>query len=166
MSESVATPRLELRHITKRYPSVVANDDVSLLVAPGEIHAVLGENGAGKSTLMKIIYGAVKPDAGEMFFDGVSFLAKNPRDARAHGISMVFQHFSLFETLSVAENIWLGLDKSMSLDQVRASIASTAEKIRLAARSRSPGAHALGRRTTARGNRAFVAHASEAFDSR
>jgi general nucleoside transport system ATP-binding protein len=128
MSDAIETPRLELRHITKRYPSVVANDDVSLRVAPGEIHAVLGENGAGKSTLMKIIYGAVKPDAGEMLFDGQSFLAKNPRDARAHGISMVFQHFSLFETLSVAENIWLGLDKSMSLDQVRGSIASTAEK--------------------------------------
>jgi general nucleoside transport system ATP-binding protein len=128
MSDTAATPRLELRHITKRYPSVVANDDVSLRVAPGEIHAVLGENGAGKSTLMKIIYGAVKPDAGEMLFDGAAFLAKNPRDARAHGIAMVFQHFSLFETLSVAENIWLGLDKSMSLEQVRSSIASTAEK--------------------------------------
>lgn len=131
MSESAATPRLELRHITKRYPSVVANDDVSLVVAPGEIHAVLGENGAGKSTLMKIIYGAVKPDAGDMLFDGVARLAKNPRDARSMGISMVFQHFSLFETLSVAENIWLGLDTSMTLEHVREKIAATAAKFGL-----------------------------------
>jgi general nucleoside transport system ATP-binding protein len=126
-----ATPRLQLRHITKRYPSVVANDDVSLTVASGEIHAVLGENGAGKSTLMKIIYGAVKPDAGEVMFDGAPHLPKNPREARALGISMVFQHFSLFETLSVAENIWLGLDQSMTLDDVRAQIKSTAEKFGL-----------------------------------
>jgi simple sugar transport system ATP-binding protein len=131
MSESATPARLELRHIAKRYPSVVANDDVSLSVARGEIHAVLGENGAGKSTLMKIIYGAVKPDAGEMVFDGKPFFAKNPRDARTHGIAMVFQHFSLFDTLSVAENIWLGLDKSMSLDQVRHQIAATAERFGL-----------------------------------
>jgi general nucleoside transport system ATP-binding protein len=131
MTSSSLAPRLQLRHITKRYPSVVANDDVSLIVAPGEIHAVLGENGAGKSTLMKIIYGAVKPDAGEVFFDGEPHLAKNPREARSLGISMVFQHFSLFETLSVAENIWLGLDKSMTLDDVRAQIKATAEKFGL-----------------------------------
>jgi general nucleoside transport system ATP-binding protein len=131
MISSSPAPRLQLRHITKRYPSVVANDDVSLTVAPGEIHAVLGENGAGKSTLMKIIYGAVKPDAGEVFFDGEPHLAKNPREARGMGISMVFQHFSLFETLTVAENIWLGLDKSMSLDDVRAQIKATAEKFGL-----------------------------------
>jgi general nucleoside transport system ATP-binding protein len=112
-------PRLEIRHVVKRYPSVVANDDVSLMVAAGEIHAVLGENGAGKSTLMKIIYGAVKPDAGEIFFDGTLCHIKNPKEARALGISMVFQHFSLFETVTVAENIWLGLDKSLSLDTVR-----------------------------------------------
>ena len=112
-------PRLEIRSVSKRYPSVLANDGVSLTVAPGEIHAVLGENGAGKSTLMKIIYGAVKPDAGEIFFDGVAQHIKNPKEARALGISMVFQHFSLFETVTVAENIWLGLDKSLSLDTVR-----------------------------------------------
>ncbi|AMP39080.1 ABC transporter ATP-binding protein [Ralstonia solanacearum] len=95
--------------MTKRYPSVVANDGVSLTVAPGEIHAVLGENGAGKSTLMKIIFGAVQPDAGEMQLDGHPVEIANPHQARALGIAMVFQHFSLFDTLTVAENILLGL---------------------------------------------------------
>ena len=110
-----ATSRLSLQGITKAYTAVVANDGVSLLVQPGEIHAVLGENGAGKSTLMKIIYGAVQPDAGSITFDGQPATIKNPVDARALGIAMVFQHFSLFETISVAENVWLGLDKSLPL---------------------------------------------------
>jgi ABC-type transport system involved in cytochrome bd biosynthesis fused ATPase/permease subunit len=93
-------------------PAVVANSDVSLTVQPGETHAVLGENGAGKSTLMKIIYGAVKPDEGSVLFNGQPVHIRNPQEARALGISMVFQHFSLFDTLTVAENVWLGLDKS------------------------------------------------------
>ncbi len=116
------TLRLELRGITKQYPSVRANDGVSLQVAPGQIHAVLGENGAGKSTLMKIIFGAVKPDAGEVFFNGQPVQIKSPQEARALGISMVFQHFSLFDTLTAAENVWLGLDKSLSLAEVTARI--------------------------------------------
>ena len=119
-------PRLELTHISKRYPGVLANDDVSLTVQPGEIHAVLGENGAGKSTLMKIIYGAVKPDAGTLRFDGQDVRITNPQQARQLGIAMVFQHFSLFETLSVAENVWLGLDKSLALAEVTRRIAQTA----------------------------------------
>jgi simple sugar transport system ATP-binding protein len=118
--------RLQLTGITKRYPGVVANDGVSLSVRPGEIHAVLGENGAGKSTLMKIIYGAVKPDAGELRFDGQPVHIRSPQEARALGIAMVFQHFSLFETLSVAENVWLGLDRSLSLAEVTQRIAQTA----------------------------------------
>jgi general nucleoside transport system ATP-binding protein len=116
------TPRLELRHITKQYPAVRANDDVNLTVLPGEIHAVLGENGAGKSTLMKIIFGAVKPDAGQMLVNGQAVQIRSPQEARKLGISMVFQHFSLFETLSVAENVWLGLDRSESLASVTARI--------------------------------------------
>lgn len=119
MSEAGTALRLEVRNVTKRYPGVVANNNVTLRVAPGEIHAVLGENGAGKSTLMKIIYGAAKPDEGEVLFDGQPSRIRNPQEARALGISMVFQHFSLFETVTVAENIWLGLDKSLSLDVVR-----------------------------------------------
>lgn len=105
-------PRLQLTGITKAYPAVVANSDVSLTVLPGEIHAVLGENGAGKSTLMKIIYGAVKPDAGRVEVDGRPVVIRNPQEARALGIAMVFQHFNLFDSLTVAENVWLGLDKS------------------------------------------------------
>jgi simple sugar transport system ATP-binding protein len=128
MSQLVSNPRLELAHITKRYPSVVANNDVSLTVQPGETHAVLGENGAGKSTLMKIIYGAVKPDEGSVTFNGQPVHIRNPQEARALGISMVFQHFSLFDTLTVAENVWLGLDRSFTLPQVTQSIAAKAQE--------------------------------------
>ncbi len=122
-----AAPRLQLAGITKAYPAVVANSEVALTVQPGEIHAVLGENGAGKSTLMKIIYGAVKPDAGSMQIDGRSVTVRNPQEARALGIAMVFQHFSLFDTLTVAENVWLGLDKSLSLAEVARRIVATSE---------------------------------------
>lgn len=124
----MSTPRLQLAHITKRYPSVVANDGVSLTVQPGETHAVLGENGAGKSTLMKIIYGAVKPDEGSVMVDGQPVHIRNPQEARALGISMVFQHFSLFDTLTVAQNVWLGLDRSHTLQQVTQSITAKAQQ--------------------------------------
>ena len=110
--------RLELSGISKQYPAVRANDNVSLQVAPGQIHAVLGENGAGKSTLMKIIYGAVRPDEGSIRWNGQPVQIANPQQARALGISMVFQHFSLFDTLTAAENVWLGLDKHMRLPEV------------------------------------------------
>ena len=119
-------PRLQMRGITKRYPAVVANSDISLTVQAGEIHAVLGENGAGKSTLMKIIYGAVRPDEGEVKFDGKVVQVRNPQEARQLGIAMVFQHFSLFDTLTVAENVWLGLDKSLSLAEVTRRITAKA----------------------------------------
>jgi general nucleoside transport system ATP-binding protein len=122
----LSIPRLQLAHITKRYPSVVANSDVSLTVQPGQTHAVLGENCAGKSTLMKIIYGSVKPDEGSVMFNGQPVHIRNPQEARALGISMVFQHFSLFDTLTVAENVWLGLDKSLTLNQVTHSISAKA----------------------------------------
>ena len=118
-------PRLQLSGITKAYPGVIANSDVSLTVMPGEIHAVLGENGAGKSTLMKIIYGSVKPDAGQVKLNGQEMHIRNPKEARANGISMVFQHFNLFDTMTVAENVWLGLSRS-SLEDVTASIVAKA----------------------------------------
>lgn len=120
------TLRLELSGISKQYPAVKANDDISLRVEPGQIHAVLGENGAGKSTLMKIIYGAVQPDAGRMRWNGQEVVIKSPAQARALGISMVYQHFSLFDTLSAAENVWLGLDKSVPLSEVRQRIREVA----------------------------------------
>jgi simple sugar transport system ATP-binding protein len=110
--------RLELVGISKQYPAVKANDRVNLRVEPGEIHAVLGENGAGKSTMMKMIYGAVHPDEGEIRWNGQAVQVRNPQEARALGISMVFQHFSLFDTLTAAENVWLGLDKSLKLAEV------------------------------------------------
>jgi general nucleoside transport system ATP-binding protein len=119
-------PRLELVDIGKQYPAVKANDRVRLRVEPGEIHAVLGENGAGKSTLMKIIYGVVEPDEGEILWDGRPVEIRHPQDARALGIAMVFQHFSLFETLSAAENVWLGLDRSWSLAGVTRRIVEVA----------------------------------------
>ena len=102
--------QLEINNITKSYGDLKANDDVSLNIKPASIHALLGENGAGKSTLVKIIYGSLMPDRGEMKWLGKSYSPKNPFDAREQGIAMVFQHFSLFESLTVEENIVLGLD--------------------------------------------------------
>jgi len=124
----MTSPLLSLQGITKRYPGVVANQAVSLAVMPGQAHAVLGENGAGKSTLMKIIYGAVKPDEGQVFFKGQPVSIRNPQEARKLGISMVFQHFSLFDTLTVAENVWLGLDQSLSLAEVTRRLVAKASE--------------------------------------
>ena len=118
--------RLQLSGISKQYPAVKANDGVSLRVKPGEIHAVLGENGAGKSTLMKIIYGAVQPDEGLIAWNGQPVKITSPAHARKLGISMVYQHFSLFDTLTAAENVWLGLDKSLTLPAVAQRITQVA----------------------------------------
>jgi simple sugar transport system ATP-binding protein len=106
------TQLLALSGLTKAYPGVVANDHVSLGIRRGEVHALLGENGAGKSTLVKMIYGLVKPDAGEMTLNGTPFSPAEPRAARAAGVGMVFQHFSLFDALTVAENIALGMENA------------------------------------------------------
>ncbi len=115
--------RLELRGITKVYPSTIANDGVDLRVAPGEIHAVVGENGAGKSTLMKIIYGVVRPDAGSILWNGREVKIGSPADAQRLGIGMVFQHFALFDTLTVAENIALALPGRPALEALATQIA-------------------------------------------
>lgn len=117
MTEIEQTPeRLKLINISKHYPGCIANDKVDLLVKAGETHALLGENGAGKSTLMKIIYGVVSPDGGELFWQGQKTRITGPAFARELGIGMVFQHFSLFETLTVAENIALSLPAAQSKD--------------------------------------------------
>jgi ABC-type uncharacterized transport system ATPase subunit len=102
-------PLLTMTGMTKQYPGCLANDHVSLTVERNQIHALLGENGAGKSTLVKIIYGVVKPDEGEIIWEGQKVSVQNPGHAQRLGIGMVFQHFSLFEALTVQENIALGL---------------------------------------------------------
>ena len=118
---------LSITDITKAYPGVVANDAVSFDIGQGEVHALLGENGAGKSTLVKIIYGLVKPDKGEMIFDGVPFAPAEPRLARAAGIGMVFQHFSLFDALTVAENIALGMENPPAQRDLAGQISSVSQ---------------------------------------
>ena len=102
-------PLLQIDGLTKAYPGVVANDDVSMAIRPGEVHALLGENGAGKSTLVKMIFGLVRPNAGRMEMNGAPYAPTSPEAARAAGVGMVFQHFSLFEALNVAENVALGM---------------------------------------------------------
>ncbi|SHF17318.1 nucleoside ABC transporter ATP-binding protein [Litoreibacter ascidiaceicola] len=113
---------LTIAGLTKAYPGVVANDQVSFAIRPGEVHALLGENGAGKSTLVKMIYGLVKPDAGTMTFKGMPYAPSEPRAARATGVAMVFQHFSLFEALDVAENIALGMENPPKMRDLAARI--------------------------------------------
>ncbi len=102
---------LRLDSISKQYPGCLANDDISLSIKKGEIHALLGENGAGKSTLVKIIYGLLKPTSGRVFWKDKAVSVNSPSAARTIGIAMVFQHFSLFDALTVAENIALGMDE-------------------------------------------------------
>jgi general nucleoside transport system ATP-binding protein len=131
---------LALDGITKTYGSIIANDSVSLTIRRGQIHAVLGENGAGKSTLMKIIYGVTQPDAGEIRWRGESVAVRNPAHARALGIGMVFQHFSLFETMTVAENISLGVTHSPRI--LKQKIAEIGRRLRLEVDPEAP-VHAL-----------------------
>ncbi len=125
--------RLALRGITKQYPGCLANDHIDLDIAPGEIHALLGENGAGKSTLMKVIYGLVKPDSGSIFWRGKPIRIADPSHARNIGIGMVFQHFSLFETLTVTENIALALGTPHSaMGELRKRIEDVSKKYGMA----------------------------------
>ena len=127
-NQSSETPRLAVKGVRKAYPAVVANDNVSISVMPGEIHAVLGENGAGKSTLMKLIYGVTHPDEGEILWEGKQVHIKNPGQAREMGIGMVFQHFSLFETLTVAQNVALALPGKFDLVSLAKRIEEVSER--------------------------------------
>ena len=112
MDKDKQTPVLELRGIGKVFPGVIANDQVDFDLYRGEVHTLLGENGAGKSTLMKIIYGLYQPDSGQMFLNGKPVRFDSPADAISHGIGMIHQHFMLVPSLTVAENVALGLRSS------------------------------------------------------
>ncbi|WP_262850688.1 ABC transporter ATP-binding protein [Mumia quercus] len=121
----MTTSAVELEGIEKRFPGVIANHDVNLRIAPGTVHALVGENGAGKSTLMKILYGVQKPDAGTITVNGQKVEFSSPSDAIAQGIGMVFQHFMLADNLTVLENVVLGAEKlygtgAKAREQVRA----------------------------------------------
>jgi len=120
--------RLELSGITKAFPACIANDHVDFNVKPGEIHALLGENGAGKSTLVKMIYGIMQPDEGQIIWEGKAVQIDNPGMARKLGIGMVFQHFSLFESMSVLENVALGINEKGSLKELSKRIIEVSEK--------------------------------------
>ncbi|MEP6850801.1 MAG: ABC transporter ATP-binding protein [Acidobacteriota bacterium] len=126
---------LELKNITKTFGSVVANNDVSLSVKQGTIHAIVGENGAGKSTVMRIAYGFYNADSGEIWVDGKPVSIKNPSDAIARGLGMVHQHFMLVDTMTVAENIILGAETGtavkLDLDEANAKIKKLSEELKL-----------------------------------
>jgi general nucleoside transport system ATP-binding protein len=121
-SARVEKPLLSLQGITKAFPGTLANDNVGFDIGHGEIHALLGENGAGKSTLVKIIYGVLKADAGEVIWDGQAMTVAGPAAARQRGIGMVFQHFSLFEAMTVQENIGLAVTDEKDRKILRQSI--------------------------------------------
>ena len=126
---------LELRNITKTFGSVTANNDVSIKVEKGTIHAIVGEIGAGKSTIMRIAYGFYNADSGEIFVDGKPTVIKNPHDAIANGIGMVHQHFMLVDTMTVAENIILGAETgsaaNLDLEKANADILALSNDLRL-----------------------------------
>lgn len=126
---------LELRNITKTFGKVKANDEVSLKVEKGTIHAIVGENGAGKSTIMRIAYGFYRADSGEILIDGKPVEIRNPHDAIGHGIGMVHQHFMLVNTMTVAENIILGAESGgplgLGLDAAAESIKELSSELRL-----------------------------------
>ncbi len=125
---------IELKAITKKFGSLVANDSIDLKVARGEIHAILGENGAGKSTLMNIVYGLVKADSGKIFVEDQEVSINEPADALRYGIGMVHQHFMLIPVFTVAENIALGREESrgvfLTLDEVKRKIKALADEFK------------------------------------
>src|SRR5215475_1916538 len=123
---SLSAPLLSAVSISKHYGDFLANDCIDLDLFPAEIHALLGENGAGKSTLVKVMYGLIQPSGGELRWMGEKVVLSGPSEARALGIGMVFQHFSLFDNLTVAENVALGLPPTESFAAISARLAETA----------------------------------------
>ena len=120
--ENAADTLLEARNIVKTFGALRANDDVTLTLKPGEIHALLGENGAGKSTLVKIIYGSLQPTSGTLYWKGQRVTVANPAVARDLGVGMVFQHFSLFDALTVTQNIALALPPGLNIAELATRI--------------------------------------------
>ena len=128
--------KLELRGITKRFPGVVANDNVNLSLNTGEVLSLIGENGAGKSTLMSVLYGMYKPDEGEIVIDGEIRVFTSPADAIAAGIGMVHQHFMLVPVFTVAENVVLGVEPTgkfgkLNIDEARRLVREISDKYNL-----------------------------------
>jgi len=128
--------KLELRGITKRFPGVVANDNVNLSLNTGEVLSLIGENGAGKSTLMSVLYGMYKPDEGEIVIDGTPLVFTSPADAIAAGIGMVHQHFMLVPVFTVAENVVLGVEPTgalgkLNIDEARRMVREISDKYNL-----------------------------------
>ena len=123
---------IEMRNITKTFPGIKANDNITLQLRRGEIHALLGENGAGKSTLMSVLFGLYQPDSGEIYKDGQKVNIRNPNDANALGIGMVHQHFKLVEVFSVLDNIILGAEDTkmgiLNKKEARKKVISLSEK--------------------------------------
>ena len=110
---------IEFNNITKKFPRVVANNKVSFNINKSSVHALLGENGAGKSTLVKVLYGLLEPDEGHIIFNNEILKINSPSEARKKGIGMVFQHFSLFESLTVRDNLILGIDENISYSKLQ-----------------------------------------------
>src|SRR6202521_235067 len=121
-THSGGTHLLQTVGLTKRYGDFLANENIDIDIWPQQIHALLGENGAGKSTLVKTVYGLIQPSGGEMRWQGAKMVLSGPSEARARGIGMVFQHFSLFDNLTVAENVALGLDGKESFKDMSARL--------------------------------------------
>jgi ABC-type uncharacterized transport system ATPase subunit len=121
-AHSGETALLQTIALTKRYGDFLANNAIDIAIWQKEIHALLGENGAGKSTLVKTIYGLIQPSEGEMRWEGHKMVLSGPSEARSRGIGMVFQHFSLFDNLTVAENVALGLDGKESFKDMSARL--------------------------------------------
>ena len=123
---------IEMLHITKRFPGIIANDDITLQLRHGEIHALLGENGAGKSTLMSVLFGLYQPEKGEIRKDGETVSIRNPNDATALGIGMVHQHFKLVHNFTVLESIVLGRETTkmgvLKMDAARKKVMELSEK--------------------------------------
>ena len=163
MSQSGAY-RLELSGVTKAFPGVLANDHVSFAVLPGEIHALLGENGAGKSTLVKMIYGVLQPDDGRDPLRRRAGAHPEPARRAGMGIGMVFQHFSLFEAMTVLENIALGFDEKLGAGRAREANPRGADPLRPDPRPAPHRLDALGRRAAADRDRPRAALQPEAAD--